>query len=179
MLRQELLAALDRYLLRFPDEETVVRVMMDFVGREAGCFERSTTEGHITGSAWLVDPSGTRTLLTHHRKLGRWLQVGGHADGDGRVQEVARREAIEESGIVDLDAIGMEIFDVDIHTIPARRDEPEHLHYDVRYAFRARHDRHVVSAESLDLAWVPIDELHVVTTEPSILRMAEKWKTLS
>lgn len=177
--RNELLSALGEYRSRFPEEGEVVDRVMDFVSREPGCFERSTAEGHITGSAWVVDPSGERTLLTHHRKLDKWLQLGGHADGDGNVLRVAVTEAREESGIDDYEAVTDEIFDVDIHPIPARGSDAGHLHFDIRYALRAGHTDHVVSDESHDLAWVPIRELERYTTEESMLRMARKWLELS
>lgn len=151
---------------------------LDFVEREPSCFERSTTEGHVTGSAWLVDPTGTRVLLTHHAKLNAWLQLGGHADGETDVLKVAFTEAREESGISDIVAVTTEILDVDIHLIPARKTDAEHFHYDVRYALRALHTDHVVSAESHDLAWVDVNDISTHTTEHSMLRMARKWQLL-
>ncbi len=174
-----LVAAIDRYAERWPEESEVVARFRDFVLREPGCFERSTVEGHITGSAWLVDADGEHTLLTHHRKLNKWLQLGGHADGCADVVAVALTEAREESGIDDLHVIDREIFDLDIHPIPARGADPEHLHYDVRYVIRAGHTDHVVSDESHDLAWVKVTAIEAYTTEPSMTRMAHKWNMLN
>lgn len=149
-----------------------------FVLEHEDCFERTLLQGHITGSAWVVDPSGSKVLLTHHRKLNKWLQLGGHADGHSNVLEVAKREAEEESGLKELSVIESGIFDVDIHVIPARKLEPEHFHFDIRFAFQAMGDTdYAVSAESLDLKWVPIDQIRDYTTEASMLRMAQKWKT--
>jgi 8-oxo-dGTP pyrophosphatase MutT (NUDIX family) len=177
--RTVLLAALERYRERYPDEAAVIERFADFVRREPGCFQRSTTEGHVTGSAWVVDAAGERTLLTHHRKLDKWLQLGGHADGESDVVAVALMEAREESGIDDLTLVDTEIFDLDIHPIPARGADPEHLHFDVRYVIRAAHTDHVVSDESHDLAWVRVDAIAHYTTEPSMLRMASKWNALN
>ena len=95
------------------------------------CFD----DGHITGSAWVVDPAGSRLLLTHHRKLGKWLQLGGHSDGEPDTLAVALREAREESGLR-VRPISNAVLDIDIHTIPALKGEPAHLHYDVRFALR-------------------------------------------
>lgn len=153
--------------------------LRSFIEREPGCFERATREGHITGSAWVVDEDGSSILLTHHRKLNRWLQLGGHADGHVDVWDVALREAQEESGIGDCILLSREIFDIDIHVIPARGDDPEHLHYDVRYLIRAAHRDYTVSYESHDLAWVAVHEIEHYTTEESMLRMARKWNALS
>ena len=114
-------------------------------------------------------------LLTHHRKLNRWLQLGGHSDGDGNPLRVACREALEESGLV-VEPIRDVLFDIDIHLIPARQDDPAHHHFDARFALRAvGSDAFRVSDESYALRWVKIDEIDTLTTEPSMLRMAGKW----
>ncbi len=177
--RAALCRDIDLYLHRHPEERTMVEQLRAFVEREPACFERATREGHITGSAWVVDEEGTSTLLTHHRKLNRWLQLGGHADGNPHVWDVALMEAREESGIDGCELISTDIFDIDIHLIPARGDDPEHLHYDVRYCARAPHRDYAVSYESHDLAWVAIDCIDDYTTEESMLRMARKWNELN
>ncbi|MBU3742806.1 MAG: NUDIX hydrolase [Candidatus Kapabacteria bacterium] len=173
-----LIAELQHYRDRHPDEAATVDRMIDFVRREPCCFDRATVEGHITGSAWVVNADGRHVLLTHHRKLNRWLQLGGHADGDADVLRVAQTEAVEESGIAEFSVVLDSIFDVDIHPIPARGADPEHLHYDVRYVLRAGTTEYVVSEESHDVAWVAVEAIHDYTTEPSMLRMAAKWKSM-
>jgi 8-oxo-dGTP pyrophosphatase MutT (NUDIX family) len=169
--------AFARYTARFPGEPDLAR-FDDWLRSEPRPFHRETQAGHFTGSAWLVSADGERVLLMHHRKLQRWLQLGGHADGDAELPNVALREAQEESGLLDLEVLP-EIFDVDLHVIPARRDEPEHWHYDVRYVVVVRGSEvFTVNEESLDLAWRPIAEL---ATDPvadvSLRRMANKWLT--
>ena len=150
----------------------------DFLRETPGAFRRETRAGHVTGSAWVVNRAGTHVLLTHHRKLERWLQLGGHADGDVRAFRVALREAEEESGLDGLVPVWKRLFDVDVHRIPARGEEPAHLHWDLRYAFRAAgSEAFRVSRESRELRWVPIDRLATLTTEESMLRMARKWRT--
>lgn len=177
MHRQPLLEQLAAYRSQHPDEDAVTQRFMAFVSSEPDCFERSLAIGHITGSAWIVSPDGREILLTHHRKLNRWLQLGGHADGDPDVTAVALKEAREESGLHDFEPVGSGIFDLDIHPIPARGSDPEHLHYDVRYILRAIGDTtFTVSEESHDLRWVPFNEIHTLTTEDSMLRMARKWR---
>ncbi len=139
-------------------------------------FVRERLAGHFTASAWLVDAAGQRLLMTHHRKLDRWLQLGGHADGDRDLAEVALREAQEESGLTDL-VVLPEIFDLDRHWIPERGDVPGHWHYDVRYVVRATGSGDfIVSDESNALAWREIaDLLDDPSLDPSIARMALKW----
>lgn len=179
MHRQPLLALLDDYHRRFPDETAVVEQTKAFVDAHKDCFSRRQLSGHITGSAWLVSPDDHQVLLTHHRKLNLWVQLGGHADDDPDPLAVAEREAREESGIDALAPVSRAIFDLDVHTIPARGDEPEHQHYDVRFALRADHRLFKVSAESHALAWIDVARLGELTQEDSMLRMAAKWQRLT
>ncbi|WP_234988819.1 NUDIX hydrolase [Tropicibacter naphthalenivorans] len=130
--------------------------------------------GHVTASAFVLCPEGVSVLLTHHRKLDRWLQLGGHCDGIADTCFVAQKEAYEESGLSRIDLLRPEVLDVDIHEIPARGAEPAHLHYDVRFLFQARSRAFRVSSESLDLAWVPLSELAAYTDAPSVLRLRDK-----
>lgn len=147
-----------------------------FLHSADGVFRRGHSAGHFTGSAWLVSADGERVLLTHHRKLGRWLQLGGHADGDTDLARVALREAEEESGLVDL-VVEPAIFDLDRHGIPARGDEAEHWHYDVRYVVRATSsEQFAISEESLALAWKSIRDIaNDASADASLRRMAGKW----
>ncbi len=176
MYRQPLIELLHDYHRRHPEEGATTERFLDFVGRNERCFERDLWEGHITGSAWLVSRDRQRVLLTHHKKLGRWLQLGGHSDGDPDPLRVAMTEAKEESGL-DVEPLFAKIFDLDVHEIPARRDDPAHLHYDVRFALQVvEREDFVVSEESLALAWVPIDRLYEYSKEMSMRRMAYKWR---
>lgn len=177
MERRPLLDAIDAYARRHPEETATVDRFRSFVEAYEDCFQRTLAwPGHVTGSAWIVSPERDAVLLTHHRKLDLWIQLGGHADGNPDPHDVALREGLEESGLPALTSLGAEIpFDLDIHLIPARKDEPEHSHFDVRYAFVAPHRDFVVSDESHDLAWVPIPELPAYTEDASVLRMARKW----
>lgn len=174
--RQSLLDQLSEYASRHPEEEVVVRDFFEFVRSESCCFERSLEKGHITGSAWVVNHDGSEVLLTHHRKLDRWLQLGGHADGESDVLAVAIKEAEEESGLADFSLVGEGIFDIDIHRIPTRKDEPEHDHYDVRYVLQVKGCLDFqVSEESHELRWVRLDQVKNLTQEPSMMRMVDKW----
>ena len=174
--RKPLISALRDYRHQWPAEAGTVDRFIEFVSSNPDCFDRSLREGHVTGSAWVVDREGRRVLLTHHRKLGKWLQLGGHADGESDVHKAALREVAEESGLTDVVPVGAGIFDVDIHWIPERGSEPGHYHYDVRYAMQATtSEDYVVSDESHDLGWIEVARITSVTMEPSMLRMASKW----
>ena len=151
--------------------------LRQFVETHPDCFERSLQIGHITGSAWIVDRDRSCALLTHHRKLNKWLQLGGHADGDPDILQVALREAREESGLRDIRAVSEDIFDVDIHVIPARGGEPEHRHYDVRFLLEAdRNAPLTASLESRSLAWIPLERIAGLNAEESMARMVAKTR---
>lgn len=167
---------LDAYVGRFPDEAPTVALFRELLGDAEDPFRRERVAGHFTASCWLVDRSGTRVLLTHHRKLGLWLQLGGHADGQRALPLAALREAEEESGLAGL-GVDAAIFDLDRHWIPRHKAVPAHWHYDVRYVVHAGDDEaYTISEESLDLAWRPIDALaEDAATDTSVRRMAMKW----
>ncbi|MCS4280298.1 8-oxo-dGTP pyrophosphatase MutT (NUDIX family) [Stenotrophomonas rhizophila] len=144
-------------------------------------FLRERLAGHFTGSAWLVSADGQRVLLTHHRKLDRWLQLGGHADGERDLAQVALKEAEEESGLTALVLEDGELFDIDKHWIPERTDVPGHWHYDARYVVRALgSEQFAISEESLALAWRDIRDVANAAIETpdgddSLPRMAKRW----
>ncbi|MEZ5485806.1 MAG: NUDIX hydrolase [Lysobacteraceae bacterium] len=167
---------LDAYAACHPAEVSDVALFLDFLSSDDAVFRRSHPPGHFTASCWLVSGDGRRLLMTHHRKLDRWLQLGGHCDGDSDVRRAALREAEEESGLSGL-CVEDELFDIDRHRIPARGSEPEHWHYDLRFVVHADgNEAFVVSDESHDLAWRDIAGLlDADDTEPSIRRMAGKW----
>jgi 8-oxo-dGTP pyrophosphatase MutT (NUDIX family) len=172
-----LLELLRSYVPVDADDGAVRSRFIAFVAAQRRCLDRALEIGHVTGSAWIVDAAGDRVLLTHHRKLGIWVQPGGHADGDPDLAAVAMREAEEETGLAGLRLWREGIFDLDIHPIPGRDGIPRHEHFDVRFALRTTgSEAFVVSDESHALAWVQLDELERISTEPSLLRMRAKWR---
>ena len=177
MHRAGVLALLDAHarLSLEPYEAAMVRRTRAFVEAHADCLQRTCVPGHLTGSAWVVDPARQRVLLTHHRKLGKWLQLGGHADGEPDLLAVALQEAREESGLRHVRVVSPALFDIDCHLIPARLNEPEHVHYDLRFLFEADPAEPLqVSAESKALAWVELASLAELNPEESMLRMVRK-----
>ena len=167
---------LTEYASHWPEEAATVELFRILLADAADPFRRERLAGHFTASCWLVDRAGARVLLTHHRKLGLWLQPGGHADGECDLRIAALKEAEEESGLPGLRLVGG-LFDLDRHWIPAHKDVPAHWHFDVRYVVRAGEDEaYVVSEESHDLAWRRIDALATEPdADPSVRRMARKW----
>ncbi|WP_421120143.1 NUDIX hydrolase [Aquihabitans daechungensis] len=129
-----------------------------FVAAHDDAAHRTNVTGHLTGSALVVDATGERTLLMLHRKLGRWFQPGGHADGDTNLAAVALREAQEETGIDGL-AVVVPAIDVDVHRVEPPREAP-HLHLDTRYLVFAPPGAHEqANEESLALRWVTESDL--------------------
>ena len=173
MNRKDLIQSLENYSSPYPEEQHFRNQFLELL-TAANAFQRTHLPGHITGSAWIVSDDASKALLVHHAKLNKWVQPGGHADGDENILAVALREAEEETGLSNF-KIESSIFDIDIHTIPARNDFPEHQHYDIRFLLRANEDEPVlVSEESHDVKWIPMDQLKNYTTERSVLRMREK-----
>ena len=177
MHRQPVLNLLRAHAGRELEEEEALMTAatIRFVIEQVDCLWRRCGPGHLTGSAWIVSPDRRFTLLTHHRKLDKWLQLGGHADGDSDLLAVARREAGEESGLSRLRPIGLGVFDLDRHWIPARGSEPGHHHYDLRFLIEADPtERLRITSESKDLAWVEINRVAELNPEESMLRMVRK-----
>jgi 8-oxo-dGTP pyrophosphatase MutT (NUDIX family) len=184
MHRRPLLEMLRRYRRVFPGEADVVDRICALVESHSNCFERTCRPGHITGAAWILSADRGRCLLAHHRKLDRWLQLGGHADGQWQVDEVALREAREESGVAAFQFVPIDgaliPLDVDVHQIPARYDahghlvEDAHEHHDVRFLLVARSEAIRCSDESHEVAWFTPAEVRERTSEESVLRMLRK-----
>jgi len=160
-------------------EQVCKRRMLEFIQLYPNCFERSLEIGHFTGSAWLLNHNKTQVLLMHHTKLNKWLQLGGHCDGNPDVLAVAIKEAQEESGIQNIAPISTDIFDIDIHALPATAHNKEHLHYDVRFLLQVIGDEAIIqNSESQALQWFGKDQTKLPTRSPSIIRMFNKWSIL-
>ena len=151
------------------------REMIRLLGRPEA-FSRSHFEpGHITASLFIVDGAG-RLLLHHHRRLGRWLQMGGHLEEGESPLDAALREGAEESGLRDLQPLGSEPFDLDIHPIPAGKGEPAHRHFDVRYIARTSEPERIAidAAESIELRWSTLEEAATLMSSPESQRAIAK-----
>ncbi len=198
MHRQNLLKILHQYQLFYPKEQPRIARVRTLVQQHPNCFERTCLPGHITGSAWILSPDKKKCLLTHHRKLNRWLQLGGHADGQTSPQKIALREAQEESGMQDFSFPNLSSpllnqasslpltqlllpLDLDTHRIPARYNsagqetESAHAHHDIRYLLIAAPNQTIqISEESNALAWFDLKEIPSLFSEASLLRMYHK-----
>ncbi|KPV39227.1 nucleoside triphosphate hydrolase [Thiohalorhabdus denitrificans] len=181
MHRRELLTLLDSHRTHFPEEAGFVDRARRFVLDHPDCFHRDLLPGHVTGSAWVVNPARDRALMLHHGKHDRWFQPGGHADGDADILRVALRETAEETGL-EPDRIRLvdgTVFDLDHHVIPAQAHFPEHFHFDVRFLVEID-DRLPVpgSVESHEVLWLPLNEVPRLNNNRSTWRMLEKTRRL-
>ena len=180
MNTHDFIRQLDAHTPADPEEAAHRSRIEQFVSSHANTWWlRATSGGHVTGSAWVINSARTHALLLHHLKLNLWVQPGGHLDAtDPSPAAGALREAREETGISNLILAYDAVFDVDIHSIPARVGEKEiecaHLHYDVRYLIITDSERFTISDESQDAKWMLLEELASPSRDRSIARMAEK-----
>ena len=157
-----------------PDHEANRARILDFLDEHPDALHRSCESGHVTGSALVVDVESRRILLLFHTKVQRWLQPGGHADGDANLAAVAQREAEEETGIEGLTVVTPAI-DLDVHVFHhARGAESDHLHLDVRHLVLApRESIAVANHESEGIQWVSVKDLAALEVDPGTLRMVQ------
>jgi len=179
MHRKDLIEKLRKYRTDDEIEESDRINIIKFVEKYEDCFERSQSLGHITGSCWLENYDGTKFLLTKHKKLKFWLQLGGHADGDNDIIRVSMKEAHEESGLESIGLVSADIFDLGVHLISQYKNVPAHYHYDIRFLLRASNSNEeiIMSDESTDLDWfteIPKDNPDEANRD--MIRMIRKWK---
>jgi len=147
------------------------QVILAFIGENPNFLGRSNLSGHVTCSAWVVNPRRNKVLLTHHRALDKWIQLGGHTEEGEDIPVAALREAREESGL-EFHFLFQGIFDLDVHLIPPGKGLSAHYHYDIRYLLESDDEAPlVVTVESMDLAWVPLTE---VANQETVQRMVRK-----
>ena len=178
-------ATLTAHVASEPREERDRVRMAEFAKRHEDPFNRTISDGHFTGSGLVMSEDGSQVLLLHHVKLHRWLQPGGHGEaGETFGEHVAAREVAEETGLVPrLHPTAPRPLDVDIHMIPARKNESEHEHLDLRYLFVADPSEPLRSEASEDpsanlsgppLRWFGVDEALAMDIDPGLKRMIRK-----
>jgi len=169
---QDITSLFDTYLLRFPDEYESTKLFSEYLMAtpQSQLFARENFGGHITTSAFIINPDYKEMLLLKHKSLGRWLQPGGHVEADASLLLSALREAVEETGIPQAQLQNIPVFtndevpfDIDSHYIPAnpKKQEDGHYHHDLRYIFVYTGDGAIDynEDESTGLKWVEFAEL--------------------
>lgn len=174
-LKHEIIRMLDEYVPNDENEVQYKNQILNFIKSNDIILGKSNENGHLTGSAWVVNKDRSKVLLTHHVILDRWLQLGGHTEENENIVCAAAREAAEESGLSSLKLVTDKIFDVDVHLIPAGNGKKEHYHYDIRFLMEAGDTEKIrVSNESKDVKWIRLGEIGGYTKEESVIRMVRK-----
>ena len=178
--RNALLRLLNEYTPSVDEDPTVRDRILALVRDIPDCADRTTLPAHLTASAWVIDTVQQRVLLIHHKKLAKWIQPGGHADGSLDLLSVAVREVLEETSLVVSRSNSQGVFDLDIHEIPAFGDTPAHHHFDVRFMFSVtqgcsgEHGSLQENREVFAAQWIPFAEVAILSKEESVLRMVKK-----
>lgn len=162
-------------------EQETKATFIDFLTTSSNCFSRGNLERHFTGSALLFSEDLNRVLLTLHKKLGKWLQLGGHCDNNQSTLSVALQEAKEESGINSIKVLHEDIFAIDIHPIPQFNTVAPHYHYDVSYLLKAEADDNSIeiSNESIELRWFPIHNIHKCNVDEHVKLLVDRYIRVS
>jgi 8-oxo-dGTP pyrophosphatase MutT (NUDIX family) len=184
MKKQPILDLLQNYQTLFAEEIEFQKQMIHFLEQNDDFALRSNLIGQITGSAWIVNKEHTKALLIHHKKLNKWLQIGGHIDDtDKTIEETILREIKEESGLTNLKLLSSSIYDIDIHTIPQKKEIAEHLHFDIRLIIEADENEALIpqDEEILDIKWCSVNEVQnlaesTTSINQSMKRMVDKMK---
>jgi len=174
---QNLPDLLNRHHPADPDEKSHIAQTLKFLSEKQNPLDRNDfNPGHAVGSALLTDPSHRHVLLVMHAKLKRWLQPGGHAEpGETDLLLVSCREVAEEVGL-HLDPKTGIFCDMDIHTVPARKGDPQHLHYDFRYRFEIPIAETNPASDALEAKWFTIEAAQNLELDSGLRRLIEKLK---
>ncbi len=177
MTKSEVIRMLSEYTPVDGNEVIFKKQIIDFIINNEIFLGTRNIAGHLTGSAWIVNYDRSRALLTHHKAINKWLQLGGHTEEGESVKAASIREATEESGLTLLKFLSDGIFDIDVHRIPAKGEKPEHYHYDIRFIFEADDEEEIkISHESIDVRWVELETIECFNNSESIMRMKRKTK---
>lgn len=174
-MKFDLNKALENYRPKDKKEKECVEKTKEFLRISDNCFNRTNLKGHITAGALVMDEDGN-VLLNHHKILDKWLLFGGHSDGDSNSLNVAKREVMEECGIVEVDDLDGKILDVDAHMIPENisKKEPAHYHYDIRFLFIVKDKKFKISDESKEAQWMSMKQAKKLMKDPDKIRVLDK-----
>ena len=177
MNKNTLLAQIVAYLQEYPNDAHPQKTL-DFLNENDNFWQKENSAGHVTASVWIVNGNKNKALLTHHKKLEKWFQLGGHVESeDEDIFAACLREAKEESGLQNLILPEKTLFDIDVHLIPTSKSGfPAHFHYDIRVLLIAEEDEAINfdKNESKSVKWFDFEAMKTLFTEESLLRMIAK-----
>lgn len=171
-MKDKLIAQIMNYTPVNEQEETDKATLLHWLQSGEDISIRENLIGHLTASAWVVNPQRTHVLMAYHKLYGSWAWLGGHADGDWDLHRVAEKEAREESGIRQLKAVTEEPISLEILTVNGHEKKgcyvPCHLHLNVTYLFEAdpEQELHCKPDENTGVDWIPMDALAERCNEP-------------
>lgn len=169
---QKLIQSIQSYIPFNEQEENDKNVMLNLLKTQDNLLTRDNRTAHFTASSWLVNKEHTKLLMIYHNIYHSWSWTGGHADGDADLLAVARREAMEETGVKNITTVSDGIFSVEILTVDGHIKRgsyvPSHLHLNVTYLLEAEEQEvlHIKPDENSGVKWFPLDEALKACTEP-------------
>lgn len=173
-----LVGTLASYLKRHPNAQPTVDAFKAFLTDHPNGVYRTCLYGHLTASSWVINHDQSAFLLLHHKKLNKWIQPGGHADGNWDLQAVALKEAKEESGLQSLFVVDSTPLHISIYNIPAYKDTPSHLHFDVCYAIQASEDETLMLCdEAHAMAWFYLPQ-QPATLDEDVALLMNQWLSI-
>ncbi|MEK7432632.1 MAG: NUDIX hydrolase [Cyanobacteriota bacterium] len=181
MNKSNLLSLISDYIKKYPLDSNAIKTLA-FLEENEYFWQKENILGHVTASALVINQSVTKSLLTHHLKLDKWLQLGGHVEhSDNDIFDSCIREVKEESGLELISFYSKEIFDIDVHLIPNLKNASlSHFHYDIRFLIVAS-DKEQINFdfnESNIVKWFNFAEIVNLSLDESIYRMIEKTKKI-
>ena len=160
-------------------EQRHVEAMVELARQPTSTRRDHFEPGHFTASAFVLSPDRSRVVLIEHSKFLRWLQPGGHIEPTDRdVLAACRREVAEEVGLTELVLLHEGPFDVDVHAIPARKGEPAHQHFDMRFLFQSTSDTLCAGSDALAAKWVSLDDVDTLPSDESVYRAVRKIRAI-
>ena len=167
-----ILEALNNYQPYNQQEEADLKVIKDQILAHKNIFRRENLSAHMTASAWVVNEKRNRVLMVYHNLYDSWSWLGGHADGQENLLEVAKKEVLEESGLKNIQVLCEDIFSIEVLTVDGHIKNgvyvPSHLHLNVTYLFQANEEEalYFKADENSDVKWFGLDEAIEASTEP-------------
>lgn len=180
MIKQLLLNDLSSHFNYDSFEKESAIATREFISSTISFWQRQNVSGHVTVSTWVVAPDFQHILLVHHKKLDKWLQIGGHIEPcDNDIVSAAKRELYEEAGIENFCMFSNGIYDVDAHLIPGNHEEKAHCHYDIRLAAMVSLEEKLsINNEIKEIKWLSINSIDEFCVNKSMIRMAQKMPLL-
>lgn len=171
---------IEQYIPYNPQEAKEQEVMLKYMNSFENLLTRENEFAHFTASAWIVNPERTKVLMAYHNIYQSWSWIGGHADSNANLLEVALKETTEETGLMNISPLSNTIYSLEILGVPShmKKEVPvaTHLHLNVTYLIEANENEQTVVNEDENSAikWMKLEEAVEACTEPEMKIIYEK-----